>query len=320
MGAPPGTGATLLTLRVRLLGSRPAVWRRLEISGDLTVEDLVDVLKAAMGWRNLHRHRITVLPRADGRGGRGRGGGGRGGGGAAHAGDGDETTRPGPVDEWATPVSALLGGVGDRIGFRYDLVARWDHEVRTLAVDPSPADHPGAALLDGRGACPVDLEPGATPADPAPEPERFRVADRDTAVRAAVHLPHGRLEIARAEAELMAWFVDWVGTGRALTAAGRLTRNAVSDILAARDWAGPGHTVGAHRCAPTPEVLAYPVLVLDSRARSLGLVEHRLDRLVATTRGRELAADPPGLAAEIVRLFPRSVLWGTAPRGWSGRR
>lgn len=301
--APPARAATLLTLRVRLVGARPPVWRRLEVSGDLTVEDLVDVLLAGMGWRNLHRHEIHTLPRA--------------GAGRAGAGDGAEGGSPVPVDEWAVPAARLLGTVGDRIRFRYDLVAGWEHEVETIAVGPLPRDHPGAAVRDGRGACPVDVEPGAGPTGVA---LRFRVAERDAAVRAAIHLPHGRREIARTEAGLMAWFVDWVGSGRALTRSGRLTRPAVAEVLAVRHWAAPGHTVGAHRSGAPPESLAYPVLVLDARARALGLVESRADRLVATARGRELAADELRLADEIVHAYPRSVLWGSAPRGWSARR
>lgn len=300
MGPPPDPGRTLLTLRVRLVGARPPVWRRLEVAGDLTVEDLVDVLEAAVGWRNLHRHEIVVLPS-----------------GARWARRGLPGGTPGPVDEWAVPVAALLGTVGDRIGFRYDLVERWEHDVETIAVGRLPGGHPGAALLDGRGACPVDVEPGS---DVAGEPVRFRVADADAAVRAAAYLPHGRLDIARTEAEVMAWFVEWVGTGRALTRSGRLTRPAVAEVLAARRWTAPGHTAGAHRSGAPAEALAYPVLVLDARARALGLVESRADRLVATDRGRELAADRDRLAQAIVDAYPRSVLWGTAPRGWSARR
>ncbi|MFL0580548.1 plasmid pRiA4b ORF-3 family protein [Dietzia sp. 179-F 9C3 NHS] len=293
--APPAPAAALLSLKVRLADARPPVWRRLEVAGDLTVEDLVDVLLAAMGWHNLHRHRIIVLPDGDG------------------ATDGE----PGPNDEWAVPVADLLGRVGDRIDFRYDLVARWDHEVETTAVEALPPDHPGATLRDGRGPCPVDVEPGKAPTG---EPRRFRVAERDAAVRAAIHLPHGRRDIARREAEIMAWFVRWVGSGRALTMSGRLTKSAVTEILVARRWTDPGHTAGAHRPVGVPEALAYPVLVLDSRARALGLVEGQADRLVATVKGRELVDDADRLAEEIVRAYPRSVLWGSAPRGWSARR
>lgn len=297
MGTRPDPDTNLLTLQIRLIGASPPVWRRVEIAGDVTVEVFGEILQAAMGWRNLHRHEIVRLPAGRRRGGLPPG-------------------EQGPADEWAVPLTALLSQPGERVGYRYDLVARWEHEVEVVHVGPRPADHPRATLLDGRGSCPADVEPGTRGSR---EPAAFHVAGADSAVRRALDLPHGRGDIAVREAELMAWFVDWVGDGVGLTRSGRLMDEAVARILAARSWSGPGHTAAAHRTGTTTEDRAYPVLVLDSRARALGLVENRSGTLLATGRGRELAEDRGRLAVEITEAYPRSVLWGSAPRGWSAR-
>ncbi|CAN5373485.1 hypothetical protein BH23ACT6_BH23ACT6_18780 [soil metagenome] len=57
--AEPG----MLRVRVDLDGSRPAIWRRLELRGDLRVEQLHEVLQAAMGWADAHLHRFWLGPK-----------------------------------------------------------------------------------------------------------------------------------------------------------------------------------------------------------------------------------------------------------------
>ena len=47
-------------VKVTLLGTRPPIWRRLLVPADLTLEDLHDVLQAAMGWRDCHLHEFRI--------------------------------------------------------------------------------------------------------------------------------------------------------------------------------------------------------------------------------------------------------------------
>ena len=47
-------------VRVDLHGSKPPVWRRLELPGDLTLPRLHDVIQSAMGWTNSHLHRFRT--------------------------------------------------------------------------------------------------------------------------------------------------------------------------------------------------------------------------------------------------------------------
>jgi hypothetical protein len=47
-------------IKVTLLGTDPPIWRRLLIPADLTLEQLHDVLQAAMGWEDCHMHEFRI--------------------------------------------------------------------------------------------------------------------------------------------------------------------------------------------------------------------------------------------------------------------
>lgn len=47
-------------VRLELRGSKPPVWRRLVLPGDLTLPRVHDVIQAAMGWQDSHLHRFRT--------------------------------------------------------------------------------------------------------------------------------------------------------------------------------------------------------------------------------------------------------------------
>jgi len=49
-------------VRVDLLHTRPAVWRRLELASDLMLSEVHAVLQAAFGWEDYHLHRFALGP------------------------------------------------------------------------------------------------------------------------------------------------------------------------------------------------------------------------------------------------------------------
>ena len=48
--------ATAYRLKVTLRGSRPAIWRRLEVDPDVTLIRLHQILQVVMGWTDSHLH------------------------------------------------------------------------------------------------------------------------------------------------------------------------------------------------------------------------------------------------------------------------
>jgi hypothetical protein len=43
-------------------GSRPAIWRRVQVSSAATLEEIHEVIQIIMGWENAHLHEFTVPP------------------------------------------------------------------------------------------------------------------------------------------------------------------------------------------------------------------------------------------------------------------
>jgi hypothetical protein len=126
-------------VRLDLHGTRPPVWRRLELPGDLTLPRLHAVIQAAMGWSDSHLHRFRV--------------------GADHRSpyfitQSDEDDGEDGVLEDDVRLDQLVAVAGDQLWYDYDFGDGWDHVVRVEAV----LDEPPAAVrcTGGRLACPPE--------------------------------------------------------------------------------------------------------------------------------------------------------------------
>jgi hypothetical protein len=124
-------------LKVTLRGTRPPIWRRLEVASDLTLERLHDALQGAMGWTDSHLHAFVV--------------------------DGVEYGPPDP--EWGTSVkdesrvrlARVLRAPKDRLVYQYDFGDDWQHVVALEKVLPFDAERHRAPLVTGgRRACPPE--------------------------------------------------------------------------------------------------------------------------------------------------------------------
>ncbi len=142
---------------------RPAVLRRVQVPGDMTLAGLHQVVQVAMGWTDSHLHEFDVdgvrygLPDPDW--------------------DVDEVR-----DEARVKLFRLLGQ-GSRVGYVYDFGDGWTHR---LTVEKVLAPEPGVSYprcVSGRRACPPEDVGGpwgyeeflTAMADPAhPEHEHYR--------------------------------------------------------------------------------------------------------------------------------------------------
>src|SRR5712692_2550194 len=51
---------SIVSLKVTLRGTRPPVWRRLLLPGEMTLGDLHQAIQAAMGWHDGHLHAFDI--------------------------------------------------------------------------------------------------------------------------------------------------------------------------------------------------------------------------------------------------------------------
>jgi hypothetical protein len=100
-------------IKVTLLGSSPPIWRRLLVPADLTLEQLHDVLQAAMGWENCHMHDFRIGQRRFGKP--------------------DPNDRlmglPAVGNERTVQLFSVLGRVGAKAVYTYDFGDGWEHSI-----------------------------------------------------------------------------------------------------------------------------------------------------------------------------------------------
>lgn len=113
-------------LKVTLLGTSPPIWRRLLVPAGLTLAQLHDVLQAAMGWQDCHMHEFRA--------------------GQRHFGQPNPDDRlmglPPVENERTVRLSSVLGRVGAKIIYTYDLGDSWEHGLvleKRLSRDPNTA-------------------------------------------------------------------------------------------------------------------------------------------------------------------------------------
>ncbi len=62
--APPVKANAVLQMKVTLLGSKPAIWRRLLLRDDASLTELHESIQIAFGWANCHLHEFRIGPGA----------------------------------------------------------------------------------------------------------------------------------------------------------------------------------------------------------------------------------------------------------------
>lgn len=110
-------------LTISILDTKPAIWRRVEVSSKLTLERLHDVLQIAFGWQDMHLHNFTVGEALYG----------------SIGGDPWEAWERKPIDERKVTVRDLNLRVGQVFQYLYDYGDEWEHEVvvsRVLDIAP----------------------------------------------------------------------------------------------------------------------------------------------------------------------------------------
>jgi len=140
---PPPAEPSLLTFTIELRGSKPRIWRRLAVPGDLTLDAVHELLQAAMGWSDTHLHRFEV--------------GGKRGFATQYfltdfdLDEGDEGTPEGDVR-----LDQVLRAPGDRLTYLYDFGDGWDHRIVLESVAPLTPDNRLPTCLKGAKACPPE--------------------------------------------------------------------------------------------------------------------------------------------------------------------
>ena len=131
--------ADVVTYRIRidLEGTSPPLWRRLELSSDLFLDAVHDVVQVAFGWTNSHLHRFGSGP-------------------TFYSHDTEYYLGPGDIHEGEPEIpeqdvrlDEVLVDVGDRLLYTYDFGDDWQHTIALEAVLPRQESAPRAVCTAG---------------------------------------------------------------------------------------------------------------------------------------------------------------------------
>ncbi|MEI2778607.1 MAG: plasmid pRiA4b ORF-3 family protein [Tetrasphaera sp.] len=139
----PPTQPQILTVRVDIDGAKPPIWRRLDLRGELTLDEVHDILQLAFGWEDGHLHRFTLPgPRSHGA--------------RDFLTDFDaEAGQPGTA-EWEARLDQVLPQRGAKISYTYDFGDSFLHRLKLEKLRPATESDPAAVCRDGRNAGPPE--------------------------------------------------------------------------------------------------------------------------------------------------------------------
>ncbi len=141
---PRRDGVVTYRVRVDLDGTKPPLWRRLELASDLFLHEVHDLLQIAFGWTDSHLHRF----------------------GAGQTYYGRDTEyylcpfdvgegEPG-VPESEVRLDEVLVDSGDKLFYLYDFGDGWEHTVALEAVLSRDGTEPPAVCTAGRRPGPAE--------------------------------------------------------------------------------------------------------------------------------------------------------------------
>jgi len=314
---------------VSLSGTTPPVWRRLDLSSALMLNDVHLVLQAAFGFTNSHLHRFAVGPSM-----------------YDNASalylcpfDVEEGDDDGGVDEREVRLDELLVEPRDELLYEYDFGDSWLFTITLSKVlEPAP-DAPAAACVDGRRAGPpedsggaghyeelvesgvlgVDFDREATDGavrhalDPVPvlpplvtqlldSIEPSDIGDEIYALALGAELfeaPPVDPDAAERVVARFRWLIERVGReGVQLTAAGylppALVEATMQELQLEPFWVGKGNR----------EDLTPPVAAFRHAAQELGVVRKVKGRLVVPAKVHAAAPDAVKLWEHLVERLP----------------
>jgi hypothetical protein len=124
----------IVQIKVKLLGvNKPPVWRRLQLRADTRLDQLHEILQAALGWENYHMHVFSF--------------------GEQEFGIPDREL--GFSDERQVSLGELIDP-GTAFRYTYDFGDDWEHEILVEDLLDADPDTHYPVLIAAKGACPPE--------------------------------------------------------------------------------------------------------------------------------------------------------------------
>ena len=136
--------ATVHQFKITLDGSKPPIWRRIQLPSDASFWDLHCAVNDAIGCEDAHMHEFQIGSRRDG----------------LRIGipmdDGSGWFDDTDLAGWEVPITTHLAKPGARCVYLYDFGDDWSHSVLLEAIVPREAKVKYPRCLAGARACPPE--------------------------------------------------------------------------------------------------------------------------------------------------------------------
>ena len=134
--AQRSTTPVVYQIKVTLKGSRPPIWRRIQVTSETTLARLHRILQRVMGWEDYHLYQFMV--------------------------GGMEYSDPKVLEEMEghdarrVTLGTLVRGVKSKFLYEYDFGDRWEHEILVEKILPRDEGKSYPLCLAGKRACPPE--------------------------------------------------------------------------------------------------------------------------------------------------------------------
>jgi pRiA4b ORF-3-like protein len=136
VAARPLGRAPVYQLKVTLAGSRPPIWRRLQVSGDVTLGQLHRILQIVMGWEDVHLHLFAS--------------------GRTVYRDPEPELGFESRDEWKFRLREVLKRERERLRYEYDFGDGWEHSILVEKILLPGVGSERPVCLAGKRHCPPE--------------------------------------------------------------------------------------------------------------------------------------------------------------------
>ncbi|MGH9549341.1 MAG: plasmid pRiA4b ORF-3 family protein [Terriglobales bacterium] len=127
-------------IKITLHGSRPPIWRRLQVKSDITLAKLHRILQAVMGWTDSHFHRFLIQGKPYGIPGQ------------------DVISLAGTIDERRYKLEKVGLRATFRFTYSYDFGDAWEHALLVEKVlSPQEGARYPVCMAGERGCPPEDV-------------------------------------------------------------------------------------------------------------------------------------------------------------------
>ena len=136
MSQPSPAHNVIVQIKIKLLGvTKPPVWRRVQLRADTRLDQLHEILQAALGWENYHLHAFSF--------------------GEEEFGPRDPELALDFADERKVTLGELTD-IGARFRYTYDFGDNWEHEIVVEDLLDADTETHYPILVAAKGACPPE--------------------------------------------------------------------------------------------------------------------------------------------------------------------